>query len=252
MVASLAAPKCASRAGLPKIASVQGPKCGGVERQSVTGATGMLPDKRSRCSAWRRRERALEGDLGPELPVLTIGDAGDEAAGPPHRFVAQQQVPAIGEQIAHQQALQEIAGGCAANDAGSPRSRSAHGGDGLWRRFECRGQARKSIWGKPVIGIEEEDRCTSVQEFHSSAISCCRNAGIRLSDQCNSRISEGGRDIARAVRRPVIDHHQRPVTMCLRQYRYHRVANPRRRVERGNHDTDVHSGQSEQRLTRKP
>ena len=54
---------------------------GGVEGEATTGATWMPSDEQHRCAAPRRGEWTLQGDADPELPVLAIGDAGDEAAG---------------------------------------------------------------------------------------------------------------------------------------------------------------------------
>ena len=79
-----------------------------------------------------------------------------------------------------------------------------------------------------------------------------RNPGIRLPDQPDAPVRETRGDSEGPVRRPVIDDHQRPVAMRLRQHRRHRVADPAGRVERGNDDTDMHRGETARPLTRKP
>ena len=47
----------------------------------------------------------------PEFPILAVGDAGEEAADRAYCFTAHEEVAAVGEQIAHQQAAQDVAGG---------------------------------------------------------------------------------------------------------------------------------------------
>ena len=92
----------------------------------------MLPHEQYRRPGYRG-ERALEGDAGPEFPVLAIRDVGQEAAGTLEDLAADQHVPAIGEQVADQQARQEVAGRWAP-DAACIRERiGADGGNGVRR-----------------------------------------------------------------------------------------------------------------------
>ncbi len=88
-----------------------------------------------------RGEWALEGDAGPELPVLAIRDVGQEAAGTLEDLAPDQYVPAIGEQVADQQAREEVAGRWAADAACIGERIGADGGDGVWGRFEGGEQA---------------------------------------------------------------------------------------------------------------
>jgi hypothetical protein len=81
----------------------------GVEAEAMTGAIWMPSNEQHRRATPRRGEWALLGYADPELPVLAIGEGSDEAAGPPNSLAAQQQVTAIGEQVAHQKLAQDIA-----------------------------------------------------------------------------------------------------------------------------------------------
>ncbi len=54
---------------------------GRIGGEAAVGAAGVLTDEQHRRSVMHRGERALQGDADPELPVLAIGDAGEEAAG---------------------------------------------------------------------------------------------------------------------------------------------------------------------------
>ena len=126
------------------------------------------------------------------------------------------------------------------------------------RRQRCRGDAssaatrRETASGASRSSASRKSSAAFRPRVPPSRDSCGRDTGIRLPDQCNSRIIEGGNDIARAVGRTVIDHDQRPVAMRLCHDGRDRVADPRRRVERGNDNADVHPGECSHRLTRKP
>jgi hypothetical protein len=80
-------------------------------------------------------------------------------------------------------------------------------------------------------------------KFCNPTIARRRYACVQLPDQPDTRIAKAGNRCAGAIRRSVIDDHQRPVAMRLRQHRRDRVANPGGRIVRRNDNADVHTQQ---------
>src|SRR5690349_16264884 len=77
--------------------------------EALIRAFGVSANEQDRIIAGRRSERTLQRNTNAELPVLAISDAWQEAASSFHCFRAQQQLSAIGKQVAHQKTAQNIA-----------------------------------------------------------------------------------------------------------------------------------------------
>jgi hypothetical protein len=68
-----------------------------------------------------------------------------------------------------------------------------------------------------------------------------RNSAIRLPDQPNARINKSADHVSGTVRRPIVDHHQPPVAVRLRQHRRNRVADTGGGIIRGNDNANAHA-----------
>jgi hypothetical protein len=67
-------------------------------------------------------------------------------------------VAAVGEQVAHQQAVQNIAGRRGAYHAGIDECTGTAGGDSVRRGVKGRCEPRQRFGRQPVIGVQEQ-RC---------------------------------------------------------------------------------------------
>ena len=122
----------------------------------MIGATGMLPHEQHRLRPRRHREWTQQRKADPEFPVLAVSEAGEEPAGCLHGGAAEQQMPAIGEQVAHQQPFQDVAALGQKRVARSDERAGAGGGNRVGGCLESRGEAEQRIRCQPVVGVEEE------------------------------------------------------------------------------------------------
>ncbi len=95
-----------------------------LRRDGARTTPAPYPAPKRTCLAVRR---------GSRTPSPRHRRCGAEASCRMHRFGAQQQVPAIGEQIAHQQSRQDLAGGWVKNGTRIDELARAAGRDGFWQ-----------------------------------------------------------------------------------------------------------------------
>ncbi len=91
----------------------------------------MLPHEQHRPGPWCRDERTQQSDADAEFPVLAVGETGEKAACCLHRRTAEQKMSTIREQVANQQAFQNIAGRWPKRIVRSDESADAGGCDGI-------------------------------------------------------------------------------------------------------------------------
>ena len=195
-----------------------GGESGGVSGEAMICAARVLAYEHHRRATGCGGEAALQCNADPELPVLSIGERREEASGRAYRFGAHQQVPAVGEQVAHQQPLEDVAEWRGVDGACADECICAAGGDRGRRGVEGIGKSGQGVRRQPVVRVEEEGGMPPLpaplpqgegenpaMQLRHAEISRCRHAGIRLTHEPNAGISESCDGVGGPVCRSVTD-----------------------------------------------